>query len=143
MARIDIQGGLERDEFYDKNGNLLGVAEYDLNDAVVRLRVLELVDSIEPRWKKFFEKTEPMESVTERTRCEVQFVEDLISSVDDAFGVDFCAKALGPRCRNIITLLEVLEGIAVKYGAQPNIQIDRMVNATKNREQRRLASKRK
>lgn len=52
MARINIQGGLERDEFYDRNDALIGVAEYDLNDAGVRLRVLEFANSMEARWDK-------------------------------------------------------------------------------------------
>lgn len=143
MARIDIQGGLERDEFYDRNGNLVGVAEYDLNDSGVRLRVLEFADSMETRWQELTAAVEAMPNETladkmAQTRLEVEFVERLNADADEVFGQDFCAKAIGANCRNILTLLEVLEGIVTKYGAQPNMQMDKLVNATKNREQRRL-----
>lgn len=185
MARIEITGGLERDEFYDRNNNLVGVAEYDLNDSSVRLHVLEFADSMEARWQKLMasvdsvlgdssvkELTEleaeleglegiyaidpsdanlsALEAVEkkisninfkgglEKTRLEVSFVDQLIADADGVFGVDFCAKAIGPNCRNYFTLMEVLLGIVEKYGARPNIQMDKLVNATKNREQKRL-----
>lgn len=151
MDKRTIRSGLERDEFYaDVNGDevLIGTAEYDLNDAAVRLRVLEFADSMEPRWQELQAKIDARANETladkiAQTRAEVDFVEGMITDADNVFGEGFCAKAIGPHCRNILTLLEVLESIVTKYGAQPNMQIDRMVNATKNREQRRLAGKKK
>lgn len=151
MEKRTIRSGLERDEFYaNVNGDevLIGTAEYDLNDAGVRLRVLEFADGMEAHWKEFEEKIELMPNDTladkiAQTRLEVEFVEGIIADADAVFGADFCAKAIGPNCRNVLTLLEVLESIVTKYGAQPNMQIDRMVNATKNREQRRLSGKKR
>lgn len=151
MEKRIIRSGLERDEFYaNVNGDevLIGTAEYDLNDAGVRLRVLEFADGMEAHWQEFEKKIELMPNDTlddkiAQTRLEVEFVEGIIADADAVFGADFCAKAIGPNCRNVLTLLEVLESIVTKYGAQPNMQIDRMVNATKNREQRRLSGKKR
>lgn len=143
MAVIKIQGGLERDDFEDASGNVIGVAEYDLNDSGVRLRVLEFADGIEARLDKFILQIESIPNETfehfkMQSRAEVEFVEKLIVDIDDIFGLGFCAKAVGANCRNYLTLLEVLEGIITKYGAHPNMQMDRFVNGNKNREQKRI-----
>lgn len=146
MARIDIQGGLERDEFYDKNGNKLGIAEYDLNDSSVRLKVLELIDNLELGWKDLMDKIESITGDTlsdtiAKTRLEVEFTEKLKADTDNIFGADFCANAIGANCNNILTLFEVIIGIGTKYGAEPNVQMDRLVKSTKNREQKRHPGK--
>lgn len=145
MARIDIRSGLERDEFYaNVNGEevLIGTAVYDLNDAGLRMRVMDLADGMGARWQEFQEKAEAMPSETfedakEKTRLEVEYVEKTITDADAVFGKDFCAKALGANCRNILTLLEVLESIAAKYGAEANAQIDKFTKDAVNRAQRR------
>lgn len=146
MSRIDIQGGLERDEFYDKNGNLIGVAEYDLNDSSVRLKVLQFANTMQSNWQEFLDKSntlpsETLDDIIVKTAMEVDFVNGLKEDADEVFGEDFCQKALGKACNNVLTLLEVLNGIVSKYGSQPNLQIERLVNGNKNREQRRLASR--
>lgn len=148
MARIDIQGGLERDEIYDKNGNLVGVAEYDLNDVSVRLRVLEFAHDLEDRVQDFGTKYEAMPNETleesiAKVGFEEEFAKQLFADTDDVFGVNFCTKAIGANSLNYWTLLEILEGITNQYGAQANLQMNKFVKDTRNREQRRLAGKQK
>lgn len=146
MGRIDIQGGLERDEFYDKNGTLLGVAEYDLNDSSVRLRVLEFTESMENSWKQFQDTVnekpaKTLEDAKVKTKLEIEFVTKLREEADAVFGEGFCKGAIGAGSNNVLTILEMLTGIVTKYKDEPNAQIDRLVNVNKNREQRRLAGK--
>jgi len=146
MNRAEIHGGLQRDEFVDQHGNVLGTAEYDLGDSAVRLRVIEFVEQMEARFKEFSEKVETMPNETladfkAQAQLEVEFVGVLISGADAVFGEGFCEGAVGKGCRNVLTLMEMLNSIASNFGAQANVQLDRIVNGTRNREQRRIGKK--
>lgn len=53
MGRIQIEGGLERDEVYNKHGEQIGVAVYDLGDAQVRADLITFKDDLKSLGERY------------------------------------------------------------------------------------------
>lgn len=145
MGRIDIQGGLERDEVYNKFGDQIGVAVYDLGDAQVRANIVALKDELKSVGDKYETRSKELQEQSGNDEdgfplnakplldLNIEYVDEMIGLVDDVFGEGFCAHAIGEKNKNPNDLWEVIGAVIQNYGVKAQGEIDKYVNRATRR----------
>lgn len=152
MAEIILESGKRYDDISTRNENgeivKIGVAIYDLEDAQVRANVSRLKDELKTIADKYNPRIETLQTdstkdedgyptnVTPLCDLYVDYVNDMIKSVDYVFGEGFCKRALGDS-KNPFMLWEMMGEIIYNY---EGVRDDVMAKYT-NRAQRRAGAK--
>lgn len=142
MPAIKLTGGMERDEVFDKNGEPLGVAVYDLDDSNVRSRTIDmkndlkaLVDKYEALHQELSEDKTLDEygvnvNISKVAALDVECANEMFAIVDGVFGQDFCITALGDT-RNYGMLWELVSVILERYGVKSHDEMKKYVDKGK------------